>query len=1642
MMRSTDRYHLQDKLYESRRTVVYRAVRQPDQQPVVLKVLKADVAGPHNLRRQQIEARLLGQLADLPVIRCLGSEDFAGSRMLVLEDIGGQTLAQLLQGQPLPAEEFLPLAISLVEIVRELHRRDIVHRDLNPANILVSPATRCFSAADWQLRLIDFDAATWRAREEVELHPPAQIDGSLPYLAPEQSGRMNRVADYRADYYSLGVTFYEMLAGQLPFNGSDVLSWLHSHVALRATPPHELNQQLSEALSRIVMRLLAKSPDDRYQSATGLLLDLHTCLESDAGHGLSAGWLPGSNDMPEELRMPQRLYGRGAEIALLRGAFEQILQGEAQLALVSGDPGTGKTSLVHHVINLGADRPGYVLEGKFDQYQRDIPYAAWIQAFNRLLQSWLSESPERLDAWRQRVLEGVGDGVGMLAAVLPNAAWLLGREPPPAVGDRPQHQFDYVLQRFVACVASDQHPLTVFLDDLQWADAASVRLLKVLLTDPQMRHLLVIGAYRPAEVGADHPLSTLDPIGAAGGPKPVEITLQGLAPEDVRGMLGDTLHAAPERISPLAAILFDCSSGNPFELGQMLQLLRDRSVIRFNAAVRCWEWDDEALRVFALDHERPRVAAFAVLDRLAEPSVQLLQLAACVGDRFQASILAMTLGEQEDVVSEQLGQLVRQGLILPVDGSYRFIHDRVRQTIYDGLTESQRGTWHLRIGRLLQSLRDGERLFEVVSQLNQALPQLPAQEQRSELAALNLQAAHKAREAAAYAEGSSFAAQALQLLPRDGWQEDSALLFDVHREVAELHYLSGESGEAETVLRDLLERQLSVLQRADVLNLLITVKTMRAEYQDALTLAREALSLLGIRLPEGRKEAACEELTADILGTVAELPDGALASMPDMQSAETGMAVRILATLAPITYFVDQALYPYVVGRLTQLCMTHGPTRDAAFGYASFGLILASRKVFYSAYLFGEAAEALAERYRDPGQQCKALQIVANHIKLWGAPIADADALNAQVYRLGLQSGELQFAGYSRNNHVLNSFYRGVSLAGLDEQIVEYLEFCRRTGNVIAEDTINSVRLPLRNLMALSRDANDFHDEQFLHGDAFLGHCREHDSNYAICSFLTHKGVVLYLYGDYQNAQQCLAEAEDYLAYMPASIVVVQWRLFTALAVAALATPGDEVALARVKRERGELALLAEHAPANFLHAQLLVDAELARLQGQLWQAMELYDQAIDRAEHNGLYHHQAIANELAGRFWVTAGKPDQARLHLDAAHEGYRRWGAVRKAHALRRQYLDLWLQGDDDTALLLEEAGSERLDWLALLKASQSMAAEIRMDRLLANIMESMLENAGAERGLLLLRREGKWWVEAEGGNGDIGMLVAAVPLEQCRRIPHGILYYVTHSGEDVVLGDACHEGGFVQEPYVNSQQLRSVLCTPLIHRGEVLGALYLENGLAAHVFSEERLAVLKILCGQAAVALQNARLYGDLESRVKERTRQLEALNSRLETLASTDHLTGIMNRRRFQEQMQLTLAQARRYGASVSLLLFDIDHFKAVNDRFGHGMGDRVLQEIGSRAQRMLRETDLLARWGGEEFIILSQHAGLEDALTLAERLRSVIADMPFAEVGSLTASFGVVCSAGDDTPERLISAADRALYAAKDAGRNCVKAAAG
>ena len=1643
MTRSAEAYEIRATLYESARTTVYRATRKHDGHPVIIKHLRPDVAGPQNLRRLQNEFELLQLLRDVPVAQVLACEDYAGSQALILEDEGGDSLAQVLKGRRLAPEAFIPLAIRLAEIVRELHRRNIVHRDLQPGNVLVVPPTQDFTGDGWDLRLIDFDVATRRPREEVQPHPPNQIDGSLPYLPPEQSGRMNRVVDFRADYYSLGVTFYQMLTGRLPFEAADTIGWLHCHVAMTPPKPEDIDPTIPEALSRIVMRLLAKNPEDRYQSGTGLIMDLEQCRRLDAGRGVSAGFIAGLSDMPEEVRMPQRLYGRDASIQRLGEAFERARSGTVELALVLGVAGVGKTALVHHVINLGADMPGYVLEGKFDQYQREVPYGAWIQAFNRLLQFWLSETPERLALWRERLMEGLGDSVGVLTAILPGAEWLLGKQPAPAgsAGETARHQFDYVLGRFIKVVAGARHPLIIFLDDLQWADDASLRLLRSVLEDPDLEYFAVVGAYRSDEVPGEHPLRTVTQALDEVGVRLVQLEIGGLAPEDVDTLLADALRSTPERVGGLAASMYGSSGGNPFALARLLETLRDEGVIRFDTGERCWNWDPALLRQSLDTRGRALQGDGDMLEGMAEPVREVLQVAACLGNRFDAATLASVLEQPERDIAATLNSAVEEALLLPVDGAFRFVHDRVRKSAYDSLGPAGQRRWHLRIGRILQAHGGQERLFDVVYQLNQAVDALEGDAPRRELALLNLEAARKARQGVAYAEARQFVRTTVGLLPARCWEEDGALAYDAHHELAELHYLNHDFEAAESVIRRLLKQPLSILERAQTLNLLITLNTMRAQYAEALESAREALALLDVRLPESEVPVACEALIERLLNNVAHKTADQLSSMPDMPPGERRMAVRILATLAPITYFVDQTLYPFVVGTVTDLSMQHGPTPDTAFGYASFGLILASRRQFASAYLFGEAAAELADRYPDPGQQCKALQIVANHVKLWGAPLHEADGLNERVYRLGLESGELQFAGYSRNNHVLNSFFMGMSLSRLDELIGEYLGFCRRTGNVIAEDTINSVRLPMLNLMGRTGAIDEFHEDSIGDSDLFIARCSEHNSNYAICSFWTHKAFVLYLYEDYEPARRCLEEAERYLLYMPASIAVVHWHLCRALVEAALATSGSGTLAEALSSDREELALLATQAPENFLHTRQLVDAEIARLRGDMWEAMTLYDRAIDTAEANGFFHHAALAHELAGRFWLSVQKRDQARCHFNAAHEGYRRWGAQRKANELRRRHLDLWLESGTERDRLLQESDAERLDWMALMKASHAMAEEIRMDRLMMTIMEVMVENAGAERGMLLLYHEGTWWVEAEGGSGQSGMLLNAEPLDGCSRIPHGIVYYVVRTGEDVVLGNAAQEGAFTKETFVSAQGLRSVLCTPLIHKGEVVGALYLENRLTAHAFSAERLMVLKVLAGQAAIALQNARLYGDLELRVRDRTRQLEQLNARLETLASTDHLTGVMNRRRFQEHIQLMLAHARRYDTWVAVLLFDIDHFKAVNDRFGHAMGDRVLQDIANRVQTVLRETDVFARWGGEEFIVLTEHADPQAAQSLAERLRVTIGRDAFGEVGTLTVSVGVACSRGRGTAEDMIGSADRALYEAKRAGRDRVSLSA-
>ncbi|WP_437589725.1 AAA family ATPase [Sorangium sp. So ce1000] len=1510
-------YENQAQVYDSTNTRVCRALRKADGEPLILKILKPLRPSPERLAWFQREYDMQRGL-DLPCVpRAYGLGLELQGWTMAIEDFGGESLDRLLRRGTPSLAEALEIALRTVDALGQLHEQRIIHKDINPSNIV-------WSAERERLAIIDFGISTVLSRESPVLKSPDVLDGTLAYIAPEQTGRTNRAIDYRTDFYSLGVTLYELFTGALPFAAQDAMELVHCHLAKLPTPPHARMPGVPRAVSDVVMRLLEKAPEARYQSTYGIKADLAACAAALRETGTVGTIALGARDVPERFQIPQTLYGREREVDALLSTFERVaqgaqgvidgLRGAAEMLLVTGSSGIGKSALVRELYEPITRRRGYFIGGKYDPLQRATPYAAVVAAFRSLVRQILGESQARLAAWQEALRGALGQNGQVILDVIPEVEAILGPQPPvPELGPtETQNRFNLVLERFLRVFAKREHPLVIFLDDLQWADAASLRLLERVLGEDRPAHLFLIGAYRDNEVGPAHPLTMTLAAIRAYGTAVHEIHLGPLAREHVEALLGHAMHAEPERVRPLAELIVRKTEGNPLFVSELLKAVHKEGFIAFDRQRGRWQWD------------LGRIEAKGVTDGIIDLMIgkirslpaatqQALSLGACMGSEIDVRALSMVAGRSEETLSHALFAAALEGLLLPASElevlhdstnpsllvrHYRFLHDRVQQAAYALVEEAERPAVHLRIGRLLLSKMSGperaERIFQLATHLNQGRGLVTDPVERLEIARLNLEAGKRAKSSTAYAAAREYLAAGLGLMPEGSWGEHHELTADLHRELAEAEALNGNHARAEALTRALLEQARTPLERAGVYNALVSHCTMVGRYAEAIDVARRGLALLGIDLPERDLGAALEAELADVDRRLGDRPLDSLLEAPAVEDPEGKAALKLLSNVLSATFYVDRQLYAFTVTKSVGLSLQYGLAPGACSIFAFFGIVLSGfRGQPLAGYEMGVLAVRLGERFNSPGDVCNSCFAFGNFLLPWVKHLPMAQEVNDAGYKAGLEAGELRYAGYILIYKLFNQLYEGKPLAQALADLPEFLLFNQKNKNQIAIDIIRGLELALADLSGGAAGAGPDPAAEA----EYLAACEANQSVMALCYHHILKTQTLYLHGDLAGALAAATRAEALISAVTGNVASAEHQFHHALCLAALADGAgaderrayQEAAAAR----RDQLGRWAEVCPETFSHMHALIGAELARLAGASGEAIELYERAITSARAHGFLQDEALASELYGRFWLRRGKERLGRDYLTDARYGFELWGARRKVALLDAELslppplAEAPLDRTTLTTTSTRRQTSRGLDLGSVLKASQAIASELVLERLLTKLMTIVIENAGAERGVLLLAQGEELIpsVEALVDPADPRGAPAVTELDLVSSVEGGrfaesIAVYVGRTRESVVLGDAAHEGDFTQSPYITRNQTRSVLCMPLLNQGKLIGVLYLENNLAAGAFTQERLEVLRLLSAQMAVSIENAVLYGQLEQRVGERTAELRKKNADLE------------------------------------------------------------------------------------------------------------------------------------------------------------------
>jgi len=1400
-----------------------------------------------------------------------------GHTMLLVDYSGGEPLDRFI-GKPMEMRSFLRLARALSAAVRQLHSRGLIHKDIKPANIFVDPASG-------QVWLTGFGIASRLPRERQAPEPPEYIAGTLAYMAPEQTGRVNRSIDSRTDLYSLGVTLYEMLTGSLPFTASDPMELVHCHIARQPANPGDKLEGIPRVVCDITMKLLSKTVEQRYQTAAGVESDLRRCLNEWEMHGRIEDFAPGVHDTPDRLMIPERLYGRDSEIDTLLTAFDRIVGGgRPELVLVSGYSGVGKSAVVNELHKPLVPPRGLFASGKFDQYKRDIPYATLAQAFQSLIRPLLGKKEEELRNWRDALREALDPNGLLIVDLVPELKHIIGEQPP--VPELPpqeaQRRFQLVFRRFIGVFARPEHPLALFLDDLQWLDAATLDLLEDLLTRDDLQHLLLIGAYRDNEVSPTHALMRkLDAIRQAGAAVQ-DIVLAPLTRADIGQLLADSLHCDAGHGAPLAKLIHDKTSGNPFFAIQFIGTLAEEGLLSFDYGHGLWGWDLN--RILAKGYTDNVVELMVgKLSRLPRETQQALQRFACMGNSAEFDMLQMAFQESSDELHEDLWEAVRNGLIFRSDASYRFLHDRVQEAAYSLIPKAQRADAHLRIGMLLAAntppARREEAIFEIVNQLNRGSHLITSVEERERVAGLNLVAGRRAKLSTAYESALKYLGAGSGMLTEETWERNYSLKFAIEYLMSECELLTGELGTAETRLSRLAGRAQNRHDFCIATRLRLTLYTALDRSDRAADVFLEWLSRDGTVWPKHPTREDVEREYQRIWSLLGDRQIEDLFDMPLITDPDVLDTFDVFTEIVTPALLFDQHLSTRVVCRMVSLSLEHGNCDGSCFCYVWLGMFAGPRFNNYKdGFRFAQLGYDLVEKRGLVRYQARTYMNVGCTVMPWVKHVGAGRELIRRAFDAAYRVGDLTFASYSCDQMVTNYLAVGDPLAETQAECENGLAFANRVQFGLCIELCGAMLGLITTLRGGNATFGTLDHPGYTEADTER---RLSNPNlvFAEYYYLIRKCEARFYAGDFATAAQASLKADPLMWTSSAQFETAEHQLYGALAHATAwdAASSDQRAihLDALKSHHRQLAIWAGHSPETFENRAAIAAAEIARIEGRVLEAQDLYEKAIHSARVNGFVHHEAFTNELAGRFYAARGFDRIATTYLREAHYCYQRWGADAKVRQLEQRYPQVMADRSTPDATATIQTPVEHLDLATVIRVSEAVSGEIVLEKLIDTLMRTAIEHAGAERGLLILPRDDEYRIEAEVtlGNDEIKVDVRQSNVTGAD-LPESVFRYALRTRESVLLHDAAGQSAFSADEYVRANHARSVLCLPILKQARLLGMLYLENNLTPSAFTPARMAILKLLASEAAISIENARLYQDLAEREGRIRRLVEA------------------------------------------------------------------------------------------------------------------------------------------------------------------------
>jgi diguanylate cyclase (GGDEF)-like protein len=1663
-------------LYTSGSTVVFAATRESDTTPVILKTHSTEFPDKSLINRIYREFELLRLLNDVDgVIKTLGLLENTAVPVLVLEPFESVSLQSLLSYKTPGVDLFLDIAERIIPVLQKIHRAGIIHKDINPANIL-------WREKDKELRIIDFDISRLLYSEGDKLTGSRFLEGTLPYISPEQTGRMSATIDYRTDFYSLGATFYQLLSGHTPFRANDDIEYIHSHIAKKPLPLNSLNKDIPELISKIVAKLLEKDPENRYQSCETLLFDIAECRQRRLNENWQEPYEIGYNDRHRKFSVPARLYGREQEIELLTQSFEMVRQGEKGLLLVGGNSGIGKSSLIREMQRSISAQSGFFVSGKFDQFRKDIPYYPIITALKSLIDQILSESEKTVLNWKMEFQKSLGNSGSVITDAIPELEYIIGKQEkmaqlPPSEA---QNRFINAIKSFIKVITDTGIPLVMFFDDMQWSDYTTINLINFILRSRDIKNFLLICTYRDNELFPTHPFLQMVHSFSEADPLFVKnLELNPLNRESTGFLVQDVLGQNDDISSKIADFCFEKTNGSPFFLNQFIKSLYDNAIVYFDDKTDKWNVNIHKLNTLPVTEN---VVDFLVVKlRNQDGELQrLLRIASCIGNEFDLKTLSIIAKLDIAQTAMYMWKAIQNGFIKPRKGIcdsaiiniaiddenipvYGFVHDGVFQAAYNEINDDEKHAIHAAIGNLmlidLDEQERNERIFDILLHLNKGSVLVSDPAQRIDYAKLNLTAGKRAALSSAFQVALTYFETGIGLLCSDSWENHYSLCLELYSEAAIAANICTLDDKMENYSETVIAHALEKGDLLKVYEMKIQAYTSRNDPNKAIDTSLEVLNRFGIHFP--RNPSKVQIITGYVKTRffLTKKRQNNILLLKRCENPEILSILNIFLRMATAAYFVTPELQALLTFKRIEFSYRYGNSDATTTAYGGYAIVLSVFGKYSESYKFGKIALALLDKLGGSEYKARVFFYWGAFIRHWKEPLHLCLNNLLDSYQASLDNGDVDYMSYSAFSYTYSSLFCGKQLEILEKEADEYLAALGQYKQNYGLNVMCVYLQTIKTLLGKSDYCNKLKGEWFDEDEKLPFFLKKPD--YSILAATSVCKIILaYFADDLAEALRSAEIFEKFKSGVKSSYNFPVFYFFDALVRARLCTKDPlqrHIHLGRLRKNLKLLRRWAFHCPENNLHKVYCIEAELARIEGRPAKASVLYDKAISYAKKHLFINDEAIASELTARFYFEQGQTRIGSIFMNDAYNAFNRWGVNIKCKALKEEYtqqLSMYSSQHklDATNITnkssVSEIKTDTFDVHSFLKASHAISRQILFEDLLINLMSILIENAAAQKGVLLLNRNGSLTIEAEATTDrDETRLLNGISLSDYGKLPLSIINYVWRTGEPLVINDENGKDRFLSDEYLKANSPKSILCSPLISKNTTIGIYYLENSLTPSLFTSDKLEILNLLSSQISISLENASLYKQmqeynrtLEKKVEERTTELTDALTRIEQLAMTDPLTKLSNRRHIISCIEYQIVIKQRTAKPFCIVICDIDHFKNINDTYGHDCGDAVLLSVASVFKNVLRQQDFVSRWGGEEFLIVLPDTSIDGAQIVAEKLRSKIENTQIQQEDttlSITMTFGVTVFSEAAGIDGSIIQADQALYFGKNSGRNKV-----